>query len=233
MSRRKHLPPALLRRIRAVRNKRARFVLETIAEKGSCSTIDLKNAGYDHPPRAARDAVELGFALKRINAKRADGQRVAAYTFDERELDPKMTGRVALSKKERDALIVSKGNCCNICGSTTNLQIDHRIPYGVAGESRKNDADPYQVLDGICNRRKSWACEHCENRLRFRDLNICLTCYWAKPEKYTHVAMRNERRIDLLWIENEVEDYKAVEADAAENGHTIAEQMKFLLKRKP
>jgi len=38
--------------------------------------------------RAARDAVELGFALTRIKAKRDDGQAIAAYVFDGGNLTP-------------------------------------------------------------------------------------------------------------------------------------------------
>jgi hypothetical protein len=64
MTERKSIPAQLLQRIEAVRNKRARFVLDSIVKNGSVSTIQLKEAGYGHPPRAARDAVELGFALK-------------------------------------------------------------------------------------------------------------------------------------------------------------------------
>lgn len=89
MTERKPIPAKLLQRIKAVTNKRARYVLDAIVKNGSISTIQLKEAGYDHPPRAARDAVELGFALTRIKAKRSDGQTIAAYVFDERELDPK------------------------------------------------------------------------------------------------------------------------------------------------
>ena len=99
MTERKPIPAKLLQRIKTVKNKRARFVLDSIVKNGSISTIQLKEAGYDHPPRAARDAVELGFALTRINAKRADGQTIAAYVFDERELDPNLTGALSLRRK--------------------------------------------------------------------------------------------------------------------------------------
>lgn len=137
MTDRKPVPAKLQERINAVKNKRARFVLDTIVNKGSISTTELKVAGYDHPPRAKRDAVELGFAITRIKAKRADGQMIAAYVFDERELDPLMTGRVVLAKKERDAIIERKGRRCNLCGATHNIQVDHRIPFEIAGEWQK------------------------------------------------------------------------------------------------
>jgi hypothetical protein len=226
MAERQRIPPALLKRIEEVKNKRARFVLDTIAKKGSVSTIDLKNAGCDHPPRAARDAVELGFALKRIQAKRADGQAIAAYIFDERELDPNKTGRVAIAKKERNAIIERKGSKCNICGGIHYLQLDHRIPYEVAGETQRYEEDPYQVLDGRCNRKKSWTCEHCENWIKTRDLDICRTCYWASPEEYSHVAMRQERRVEVVWTGGEVKGFERIKADSERNHRSVAEEIK-------
>ena len=229
MTRRKSLPLKLLQRVKAVKNKRARFVLDEIVKNGSISTIQLKEAGYDHPPRAARDAVELGFALTRINAKRADGQTIAAYVFDERELDPNLTGRVVLAKKERDAIIKRKGSKCNLCGAVHNIQVDHRIPFQVAGESQRAEADPYQLLDGACNRKKSWSCEHCQNWLNLKSFDTCLSCYWANPDMYTHVAMQPERRIDLVWIGDEVSAFERLKRIADSNKRSVAEEIKTMI----
>ena len=57
---RQDLPKDFLEVLDSVTNKRARFVIDTVLEKGSCTTEDLKNAGYEHAPRAARDVRELG-----------------------------------------------------------------------------------------------------------------------------------------------------------------------------
>jgi hypothetical protein len=232
MSDKPTIPDALLKRVQAVKNKRAKFVLDAIVKNGKVSTEDLKNAGYEHPPRAARDAVELGFALKKIDVKNESGKTIAAYTFSDAELDPNKTGRVVMAKKERDELVHKKGGTCNMCGSTTNLQVDHRIPYEVAGESQKDEDDPYQVLDGICNRRKSWACEHCENWLKLKKFEICLGCYWANPEDYTHVAMRPERRIDIVWIGGEVNAFDTLKEEAKKNGRSVPDQIKASLTPK-
>ena len=35
-------------------------------------------------------------------------------------------------------------------------------------------------------------------------------CYWAYPENYTHIAMRQIRRTDLMWTESEVEIYETL-----------------------
>ena len=230
MPERQKLPEALLKRINEITNKRARVVLDTLVKKGSISTTELQAAGYDHPPRAARDVVELGIALKRVTTKRKDGQRIASYVFDERELDPLKTGRVVLAKKEREAIIQQSGSKCGLCGSKSNLQVDHKIPYEVAGESQRDEEAPYQVLDGSCNRKKSWDCEHCKNWTTIRDLKICRTCYWASPDRYSHVAMLPERRIDIVWTGKEVKSFEAIEASARRAGRSVAEQIKTMIR---
>jgi len=227
MTERKQIPAKLVQRINTVKNKRARFVLDSIVKNGSVSTTQLKEAGYDHPPRAARDAVELGFALARVKAKRDDGQAIAAYVFDERELDPKLTGRVVLAKKERDAIIERKGSKCNLCGAVHNIQVDHRIPFQIAGESRRDEADPYQLLDGACNRKKSWSCEHCQNWLRLKSFDTCLSCYWANPDTYTHVAMQPERRVDIVWKDEEVSAFERLKRTADRNKRSVADEIKI------
>lgn len=58
------LPEDFRERLDSVTNKRARFVIDTILKKGFCSTEDLKNGGYEHAPRAARDVKELGISKR-------------------------------------------------------------------------------------------------------------------------------------------------------------------------
>jgi hypothetical protein len=224
------VPKKLLERIQSITNKRARVVLDTILQNGSISTAELKTIGYDHPPRAKRDAVELGIAIKCVMVKGSNGKRMGMYVFDERELDPNKTGRVVVPKKEREALIKSKGAKCNLCGATHNLQVDHRIPYEVAGESQFDGDDPYQVLDGSCNRTKSWVCEHCENWRRRKDFDVCRACYWANPEDYSHIAMRPERRIDIVWAGDEVKQFVSLATTAKRAGRTVAEEIKTRLR---
>ena len=63
------------------------------------------------------------------------------------------------------------------------------------------------LLCSSANRAKSWSCEHCVNWLDRKDPNICLSCYWAYPENYTHISMRPIRRLDIVWTGDEVEVY--------------------------
>lgn len=227
----KKLPKKLLDRITAVTNKRARFVLDAIIKNGLITTEELSQAGYDHPPRAAQDARDLGFRLKTIKVKHSNGRSIAAYVFDEGELEVDKTGRRLLSKKERDALISAAGRKCQICGAVHNLQVDHRIPYEVAGESLRDEPKPYQILDGACNRKKSWDCEHCHNWLVLKKLDTCRTCYWASPEAYSHIAMKQERRADLVWIGDEVNSFERLKAEADRHQRSIADQIKTVVDK--
>jgi len=81
------------------------------------------------------------------------------------------------------------------------------------------------------NRAKSWSCEHCENWKSKKDKNICLSCYWAYPEKYSHVAMRQIRRVDLIWQGEEVAQYDKLKSDAAKSGLEIPQFVKDVLEK--
>lgn len=226
------IPKELLKRIAGVTNKRARFVLDSIVKTGVVTTEEINRAGYDHPPRAAQDVRDLGFRLRTIKVKHTNGRSIAAYMFDEGELELGKKGRRLLPKKERDALIHAAGDKCQICGAGHNLQVDHRIPYEVAGESQRGEEQPYQVLCGSCNRKKSWACEHCQNWLQIKSLDVCRSCYWAEPTAYGHVAMQQQRRVEILWVGDEVTDFERVSDEAERHQRSVPEEIKRILKKR-
>src|SRR5208283_925394 len=92
------------------------------------------------------------------------------------------------------------------------IQVDHRIPFQVAGEPTGRERDPkdYMLLCGSCNRAKSWSCEHCHNYLVQHDASTCRTCYWGSPQSYSHIALRQIRRLDLVWTEAEVSTFERI-----------------------
>jgi hypothetical protein len=51
-------------------------------------------------------------------------------------------------------------------------------------------------------------------RRRFAISKQPLTCYWAKPDDYMHIALREIRRADILWNENEIEAYERLKQSA-------------------
>lgn len=219
--------------IEAVSNKRARFVLDAIVKNGLVSTEEISKAGYDHPPRAAQDVRDLGFPLKTVKVKHSNGRSIAAYTLDLEKLQkPGMAGRRALAKRERQNVIDCADGRCQFCSSTLNLQVDHRIPYQIAGESKGTDEEIFQVLCGSCNRKKSWACEACPNFLKTNDAQTCRSCYWSGSDSYTHIATIEERRTDLIWVgkpETDVADRLSREAKTV--GKRTTEYIKDILKR--
>ncbi len=211
----------------AVTGKRARIVVEHILKYGSITTDDLKEKyGYDHPPRAIKDVSDQGIPLVRAFVRKADGKRMAEYRFG--DLDNITAGRVGgranFPKAFKETLAETYGCRCALCNAPFEaryLQIDHRIPYLVAGEgiAATLDVKAYMLVCGSCNRAKSWSCEHCPNGLDTKNPKVCAACYWASPLKYTHVATQEMRRLDLTWTGSEVPDYDAAKAKAgAEEG---------------
>lgn len=237
MAKKQKYPKEFLELCASVTAKRPKTVIDHILKYNHITTEELKNKyGYDHPPRAARDVRELGIQLETFRVASASGRKIAAYRF----ADPmkkqlrRFSGRTGLSKKIKEQLIEKYSCRCFIYlekMDAGDLQIDHRVPYEVAGDSDELKTEDFMLLCGSANRAKSWSCEHCENWKSIKDRNICLSCYWAFPEKYTHVAMRQIRRVDLIWQGDDVVQYERLKSDAAELGLEIPQFVKDVLAK--
>mgnify|MGYP006333941609 FL=1 len=231
-------PKEFLALCRSITAKRPRTVIDHILKHGSITTEELKNTyGYDHPPRAARDVKEHGIPLVTTRVVAANGRKIVAYSF----ADPnkirfrRFSGRTAFSKQMKEALIQRYGCKCFIYLEETaqgQLQIDHRVPFEVAGDKGELSPNDFMLLCGSANRAKSWSCEHCENWQSKKDKQVCLTCYWAYPEDYSHVAMQPIRRIDLIWKGDEISQYEKLRADANASDMDIPEFVKKILREK-
>jgi hypothetical protein len=198
------LDPRLAALIENVKAKRPRTVIEHIKKHGQVTTDELKSIhGYDHPPRAARDVRELGIPLKTVRVPGPNGRKIAAYTFGDADSieSHKTGGRKGIPKALKDALR-RLGEECAICGAKFaghGLQIDHRIPYEVGGDSDFSAPAEFMLLCGPCNRQKGRACELCTNWSDAKDVDICRTCYWANPDTYDHVAGLMRRSCHIHW----------------------------------
>jgi hypothetical protein len=234
---RRKYPPGFLELCKSVTGKRPRTVIDHILKHGHISTEELKNTyGYNHPPRAARDVKEHGIPLERFTVVGSDGRKIAAYRFPEagKIKFRRFAGRTGLSKKIKEALIAKYGCKCFIYVeemTEAELQIDHRVPYEVAGESADLNTDDFMLLCGSANRAKSWACEHCKNWTDLKKKEICLSCYWAYPENYSHIAMRQIRRVDLMWQGAEVAQFDKLKADAKAAGDEVPKFVKSLINK--
>ena len=209
----KKLPKEFIDKLNAVTAKRPKTVIQHILEFGYVTTEDLKNLGYEHAPRAARDVRELGIPLETFRLKDSNGRSIGAYRFgDPSKIEDKISkkiGRTALSKALKTALVEKYGAKCFIYLQDLDeksLQVDHRIPYEIGGEQSEHDIDRYMLLSPSANRAKSWTCEHCPN---WNDKNpkFCVNCFWAYPENYTHIAGKEQRQIVITFTGDEIEDY--------------------------
>lgn len=227
-----------IEKCRTVTAKRPKTVIDHILAHGRITTDELKVIyGYNHPPRAARDVREQGVALKTIRVTGPDGRKIGAYVFDEAGAVAysKRGGRTVLSQKLKTELIDRHGPRCFIyleILENRDLQIDHRVPYEVVGDALGDQPDPanFMLLCGSANRAKSWSCEHCPNWTGAKSVEVCKTCYWAFPERYTHVATIPQRRIDLMWSGEEIADYEVVRKTAADSKQTLPRFVKDALR---
>ena len=128
-----------------------------------------------------------------------------------------------VAKGFKEILINNYGAKCALCSTPYEpryLQIDHRVPYQIAGESSdvERPLEEYMLLCGSCQRSKSWSCEHCDNWREGRQPAICRSCYWAEPADYTHIALKDHRRLEIVWLgDDEVEDHTKLKSLAARN----------------
>lgn len=229
-----NLTPEFLDRLNAVTAKRPKTVIQYILKHGHVTTEDLKRLGYEHAPRAARDVRELGIPLVTFKVKDSNGRSIAAYKFGDpsqsKGMLSKVAGRTVLSKALKKALLDKYGAVCFIYLQPMDeslLQVDHRVPYEIGGERNEGEIDCYMLLSPSANRAKSWTCEHCPNWER-KEYKFCVSCFWAHPEKYTHIAGKEQRQIIITFTNNEIEDYnnliKLVGIEKAES--TIKELIK-------
>ncbi|MFA5160826.1 MAG: hypothetical protein WC421_01140 [Elusimicrobiales bacterium] len=233
------LPEKFITLCRKITAKRPKTVIEHILRHGFITTEQLKNKyGYNHPPRAARDVKEQGVPLEMFRVKGTGGRKIAAYRFG----DPaqarfgKFSGRTALTKKLKRLLLQKQGAKCAIYlekFEERNLQIDHRIPYDIAGDdvSGTGNPDDFMLLCSSANRAKSWSCEHCVNRTGNKDIKVCRECYWAFPENYTHIAMLKMRRLDIMWTGSETAVYDKLKEKAEQVRQDMPDYVKKIIER--
>lgn len=235
----KKLPKQFLKRLNAVTSKRPRTVIQHILQHGFVTTEELKTRyGYNHPPRAARDVREQGIPVETFTVVGSDGRKIAAYRFGD-PLGVKrgfIGGRRAFSKAFKDALFEAQGGRCQICFQkyeSRYFQVDHRVPFEVAGDVAFNERDiaSYMLVCGSCNRAKSWSCEHCQNWAKLKLPATCAICYWASPIDYKHVAMKDARRLDLIWLGGEVSEYDKSRNRAGASGETMPDYVKRILRK--
>lgn len=229
-------PKEFLKLLDSVTNKRARVVIDTILEKGFITTEEITNRGYGHAPRAARDVRELGIPLETFNVIDSNGKRIGAYKFGDlsKVRNNILQGRKVFSKRFKENLASENGCQCEVDQTPYELrylQVDHRVPYEVSGDTGDVEPQNFMLICTSCNRAKSWSCEHCENWLEHKDPAICKSCYWASPSNYSHIAMREVRRVDLLFENQDVETHDYLKELAEKQGKSVQQYILEILER--
>lgn len=223
----------LRKRLKAITAKRPRTVISHLLKHGSITTRELtEKYGYEHPPRAIRDVREYGIPIETFKVKDERGRSIAAYKFGDLEAwgcaSRKAAGRTMLTKALKKALVEKFGPRCAIYLEAMDealLQVDHRVPYEIAGKDTSINIDSFMLLCPSANRAKSWTCEHCENWNR-KDIGFCLRCFWAHPEEYEHVSGKPMKQIALMFTGDEIADYeKLIELSGREKAQEVIKQI--------
>ncbi|MDP3494087.1 MAG: hypothetical protein Q8R82_13330 [Hyphomonadaceae bacterium] len=223
-------------------NSRGARALAVMLDKGAVSTADLRER-LDHPPRAIADAKDAGVPIKTtmVTVER-DGRkkRISLYSFGSSSeiQDGRIGGRSVLPKAFKQKLLDHYGSRDCISGARLDsrvLQIDHRIPYRIAGDAglAVHDVSAYMLLDASNQRGKSWSCEQCPNmKPDNRDPVVCGSCFWAYPENYSHIATQEMRRTDVIWVGADVAVHDAIRDVAKASGADLSELLRQLAKAK-
>jgi len=218
--------PELLALLAKITRGRAKIVVDHILKHGKVSTEELEDIyGLRDAASAARDVKDCGVPLVSVRGKSKTGRMTAVYSYGDPSLirSDRVGGRRAFSKAFKAALVERFGSKCAICSTPYGaryLQIDHRVPYQIAGDSPAADRnlEDYMLLCGSCQRAKSWSCEHCDNWREARQPEICKTCYWATPEDYNHIALQDHRRLEIVWLgESEAAEHTGLKHLAQQN----------------
>ena len=233
------IDPRILEIAERVSANRPKTVIDHLINHGSITTEELHDLyGYDHPPRAIRDVREAGIPIEtfRIISSRT-GRRIAAYRFGNPEdiRQGRHLGRRAFPADFKGQLIEEYGQRDHITGQTVparQLQIDHRVPYEVAGEAATElEVSDFMLLDASMQRAKAFTCSECPNLLNTKDPEVCESCYWAYPENYIHVATMPIRRADITWQGAEIDDHDEIVARSLESGVSVSAFIKSAIRR--
>ncbi len=221
---------------RAVRHtSRGKKLLEYLLEHGSASTHDIETQlGEAHAPSAVRDLNDRGVRVVLDGYVQVGGKRRGVYKLDpDAPVRAGMIGRRGFSKAFKQRLIEHYGARCEICRveyEPRYLQPDHRVPQRVGGDEpdTQRRVEDYMPVCRSGNRAKSFECERCPN-WEARDVDVCMSCYWAFPDSYEHVATRQERRVAIVWSGAETKIYDRLWREAQRAGSTVGEVVKRLI----
>lgn len=233
--------PSILEQVKLIPKgkKRAKALAELLIEKGKVSTKEIREMlNEEHPPSAARDLKDLGIPIK-MTWGSSNGRRYGIYEFDNPDLleNNILRGRQYFPKSLKSNLIKRDGERCNISNinfKSQYLQIDHRIPYRLAGENGlpKDHPEDFQLLSAASQKQKSKICEgECQNFKSVKNPEICKDCYWAYPEDYNHIATQQIRVLNVGFLDKDVELFERIKSASLQSGLSMDQLIIDLIKQ--
>ncbi|MBL7785945.1 MAG: hypothetical protein JNM36_08585 [Chitinophagales bacterium] len=62
-------------------------------------------------------------------------------------------------------------------------------------------------------------------------MELCLKCYWGNPTNYDHIALQEIRILALIWQDNEITFFEALQKEAEKDKLQLAEHVKNLIEK--
>ncbi len=87
------------------------------------------------------------------------------------------------------------------------------------------------LLSPSANRKKAKFCESCENYNKLKLPEICKKCYWAYPDDYEHIALQNHKVVELLWQDNDIDNFNKIKTSAEKQNKSLQEYIKTQLNK--
>jgi hypothetical protein len=66
--------------------------------------------------------------------------------------------------------------------------------------------------------------------LKYKRVVYCHSCYWADPEKHTHVAMEKLRRVDVVFSRDETKAFDKFRRQAQRHSQSVRDRIKEVVQ---
>lgn len=201
---------------------------------GALTSSEMLSFGHMHPARVIGDVRDQGIPVKTTTIFE-QGKRYASYTLGKaRDINRvKFGGRKAIPSYIKDMLVARSGMRCQLSEATlenTDLEVDHRIPFALAGEPvHPKCPTNYMLLSRSMQMKKSKECAGCPNLKKLKSVDNCKECYWASPEHYTHTAMRQEQVTNINWTDEDAISLAKIRELAISHGISVESLIKKTL----
>ncbi|WP_239352870.1 hypothetical protein, partial [Snodgrassella communis] len=118
----------------------------------------------------------------------------------------------------------------------SNKKVQKNAPVTLLARYKRISKKVLKFSPSYKQRTKSWSCENCKNFKEIKNMNICKECFWAYPENYNHIAMHPQRRLDIVFNNDDIDIYDKMDTLSKENNKSvqilIKEAISLYLKHK-